>query len=86
MKKEAQALLLGRFEVGKLLGHGTFAKVYHARNMKANEGVAIKVIDKEKSLKGGLRGRERNLLVVGGPKLRSVTNGLFKGVSLSTSE
>lgn len=53
-KKEAQALLLGRFEVGKLLGHGTFAKVYHARNVKTNEGVAIKVIDKEKILKGGL--------------------------------
>jgi serine/threonine protein kinase len=53
-KKEAQSLLLGRFEVGKLLGHGTFAKVYHARNVKTNEGVAIKVIDKEKILKGGL--------------------------------
>ncbi|XP_018847947.1 CBL-interacting serine/threonine-protein kinase 12-like [Juglans regia] len=53
-KKEAQALLLGRFEVGKLLGHGTFAKVYHARNVKTDESVAIKVIDKEKILKGGL--------------------------------
>lgn len=40
--------------MGKLLGHGTFAKVYHARNVKTNEGVAIKVIDKEKILKGGL--------------------------------
>ncbi|KAK8479712.1 hypothetical protein V6N13_015560 [Hibiscus sabdariffa] len=57
-KKEAasgrQALLLGRFEVGKLLGHGTFAKVYHARNVKTGDSVAIKVIDKEKILKGGL--------------------------------
>lgn len=53
-KKEAQALLLGRFEVGKLLGHGTFAKVYHARNVKTDESVAIKVIDKEKILKSGL--------------------------------
>lgn len=47
-------LLLGKFEVGKLLGHGTFAKVYHAKNVKTNEGVAIKVLDKEKILKGGL--------------------------------
>ncbi|CAN1150092.1 CBL-interacting serine/threonine-protein kinase 12 [Linum perenne] len=47
-------LLLGRYEVGKLLGHGTFAKVYHARNVKTNESVAIKVIDKEKIMKGGL--------------------------------
>ncbi|OMO65405.1 hypothetical protein COLO4_31270 [Corchorus olitorius] len=49
-----QALLLGRYEVGKLLGHGTFAKVYHARNVKTGDSVAIKVIDKEKILKGGL--------------------------------
>ncbi|XAR59257.1 Non-specific serine/threonine protein kinase [Bertholletia excelsa] len=53
-RKEAQALLLGRYEIGKLLGHGTFAKVYHARNVKTGEAVAIKVIDKEKILKGGL--------------------------------
>ncbi|XP_054802843.1 CBL-interacting serine/threonine-protein kinase 12 [Prosopis cineraria] len=50
----ANSLLLGRFEVGKLLGHGTFAKVYHARNVQTGEGVAIKVIDKEKILKSGL--------------------------------
>lgn len=53
-KTKNNPLLLGRFEIGKLLGHGTFAKVYHARNIKTNEGVAIKVIDKEKILKGGL--------------------------------
>ncbi|KAG2315369.1 hypothetical protein Bca52824_018491 [Brassica carinata] len=49
-----QPLILGRYEMGKLLGHGTFAKVYLARNVKSNESVAIKVIDKEKVLKGGL--------------------------------
>ncbi|KAJ0081064.1 hypothetical protein Patl1_10497 [Pistacia atlantica] len=49
-----QSPLLGRYEVGKLLGHGTFAKVYHARNIKSGESVAIKVIDKEKILKSGL--------------------------------
>ncbi|KAA0052614.1 hypothetical protein IC582_017821 [Cucumis melo] len=53
-RKDMPALLLGRYEIGKLLGHGTFAKVYHARNIKTNESVAIKVIDKEKILKGGL--------------------------------
>ncbi|OWM75299.1 CBL-interacting serine/threonine-protein kinase 12-like [Punica granatum] len=53
-KKESQSLLLGRYEIGKLLGHGTFAKVYYARNVRTGEGVAIKVIDKEKILKGGL--------------------------------
>ncbi|KAK1378589.1 Non-specific serine/threonine protein kinase [Heracleum sosnowskyi] len=53
-RKQGEGLLLGRYEIGKLLGHGTFAKVYHARNVKTNESVAIKVIDKEKILKGGL--------------------------------
>uniref|UniRef100_A0A5B7AQ77 non-specific serine/threonine protein kinase n=1 Tax=Davidia involucrata TaxID=16924 RepID=A0A5B7AQ77_DAVIN len=53
-KKESQGLLLGRYEIGKLLGHGTFAKVYLARNIQTNENVAIKVLDKEKILKGGL--------------------------------
>lgn len=51
---DSQSLLLGRYEIGKLLGHGTFAKVYHARNVRSNDSVAIKVIDKEKILKGGL--------------------------------
>ncbi|KAF5729180.1 CBL-interacting protein kinase 12 isoform 1 [Tripterygium wilfordii] len=53
-KKHPQGLLLGRYEVGKLLGHGSFAKVYHARNVKSGDSVAIKVIDKEKILKSGL--------------------------------
>lgn len=53
-RKEGHGLLLGRFEIGKLLGHGSFAKVYLARNVKTNESVAIKVIDKEKIMKGGL--------------------------------
>lgn len=52
--KEIKGLILGRFEVGKLLGHGTFAKVYHARNVKTGASVAIKVIDKEKILRVGL--------------------------------
>ncbi|PIA24715.1 hypothetical protein AQUCO_73100003v1 [Aquilegia coerulea] len=55
-KETVPSLLLGRYEIGKLLGHGTFAKVYHARNIKTGESVAIKVLDKEKILKGGLIG------------------------------
>ncbi|KAK1412288.1 hypothetical protein QVD17_33416 [Tagetes erecta] len=53
-RKEGQDLLLNRFEIGKLLGHGSFSKVYLARNVKTNEFVAIKVIDKEQIMKGGL--------------------------------
>ncbi|KAK6133536.1 hypothetical protein DH2020_032665 [Rehmannia glutinosa] len=53
-QKEIQGLLLGRYEIGKLIGHGSFAKVYHAKNVRTGESVAIKVIDKEKILKVGL--------------------------------
>uniref|UniRef100_A0A0A9FEJ6 non-specific serine/threonine protein kinase n=1 Tax=Arundo donax TaxID=35708 RepID=A0A0A9FEJ6_ARUDO len=47
-------VLMQKYEMGKLLGQGTFAKVYHARNTKTKESVAIKVIDKEKVMKVGL--------------------------------
>lgn len=43
-----------RYELGRLLGHGTFAKVYHGRNIITSQGVAIKIIDKEKVFKVGL--------------------------------
>lgn len=43
-----------RYEVGRLLGQGNFAKVYYARDIKNGQSVAIKVIDKEKTLKAGL--------------------------------
>ncbi|KAI4338928.1 hypothetical protein MLD38_023933 [Melastoma candidum] len=48
------AVLIQRYEIGRLLGQGTFAKVYHARNIKTGVSVAIKVIDKDKVLKVGL--------------------------------
>lgn len=43
-----------RYELGKLLGQGTFAKVHHARHIKTGMSVAIKIIDKEKVLKVGM--------------------------------
>ncbi|XP_042395353.1 CBL-interacting protein kinase 19-like isoform X2 [Zingiber officinale] len=46
-------LLLGRFDVGRLLGAGSFAKVYVARDVRTDELVAIKALDKEKIVKGG---------------------------------
>ncbi|XP_066362337.1 CBL-interacting protein kinase 18 [Miscanthus floridulus] len=47
-------ILMQRYEIGKLLGQGTFAKVYHARNIETSQSVAIKVIDKDKIFKVGL--------------------------------
>lgn len=43
-----------RYELGKLLGQGTFAKVHHARNLKTGMSVAVKIIDKEKVLRVGM--------------------------------
>jgi 5'-AMP-activated protein kinase catalytic alpha subunit len=40
-------LLLGRYELGRLLVMGTFAKVYHACNVGTREEVAIKIMDKD---------------------------------------
>ncbi|KAL3530965.1 hypothetical protein ACH5RR_010287 [Cinchona calisaya] len=40
--------LFGKYEVGKLLGCGAFAKVYHARDIRNGQSVAIKVINKQK--------------------------------------
>lgn len=54
MDKKGAAILMNRYEVGRLLGQGTFAKVYYARNLQSDQSVAIKVIDKEKVLKSGL--------------------------------
>jgi carbon catabolite-derepressing protein kinase len=40
--------LFGKYEIGKLLGCGAFAKVYHARNLRNGQSVAVKVINKKK--------------------------------------
>ncbi|KAJ7559565.1 hypothetical protein O6H91_04G091400 [Diphasiastrum complanatum] len=42
---------IGKYELGRTLGEGTFAKVRLARNVVTGEDVAIKVLDKEKLLK-----------------------------------
>lgn len=46
--------LFGKYEVGKLLGYGAFAKVFHARNLSTGQSVAIKAVSKQKILKSGL--------------------------------
>jgi len=42
---------VGKYELGKTLGEGTFAKVKIARHVETGESVAIKVLDKDKILK-----------------------------------
>ena len=38
---------VGKYELGRTLGEGTFGKVKYAVNTETNEAVAIKVLDKE---------------------------------------
>ncbi|KAM7257496.1 hypothetical protein ACFE04_013237 [Oxalis oulophora] len=47
-------VLTKKYEIGRLLGQGTFAKVYFARSITTNQSVAIKIVDKEKIFKAGL--------------------------------
>uniref|UniRef100_A0A1D1Z430 non-specific serine/threonine protein kinase n=1 Tax=Anthurium amnicola TaxID=1678845 RepID=A0A1D1Z430_9ARAE len=49
-----KAVLHGKYEMGRLLGHGTFAKVYLARDVRSGRSVAMKVVGKEKVIKVGM--------------------------------
>ncbi|KAG2398810.1 CBL-interacting serine/threonine-protein [Vigna angularis] len=42
---------VGKYELGRTLGEGNFAKVKFARHVESRENVAIKILDKEKVLK-----------------------------------
>ncbi|KAL0451612.1 UNVERIFIED_CONTAM: CBL-interacting serine/threonine-protein kinase [Sesamum latifolium] len=52
--EEKCGVLHGKYELGRILGHGTFAKVYHARNLQTNKSVAMKVVGKEKVIRVGM--------------------------------
>lgn len=42
---------VGKYELGRTIGEGTFAKVKFARDTETGDPVAIKILDKEKLLK-----------------------------------
>ncbi|XP_035546386.1 CBL-interacting serine/threonine-protein kinase 3-like [Juglans regia] len=51
MNKAKVKRRVGKYEVGRTIGEGTFAKVKFARNAETGEPVALKILDKEKVLK-----------------------------------
>ncbi|OIT03022.1 PREDICTED: CBL-interacting serine/threonine-protein kinase 6-like [Nicotiana attenuata] len=52
--EEKNGVLYGKYELGRILGQGTFAKVYHSRNVVTGENIAMKVVGKEKVIKVGM--------------------------------
>lgn len=47
-------VLHGKYELGRLLGIGNFAKVYQSKNIVTGELVAMKVVSKEKLIQAGM--------------------------------
>lgn len=43
-----ETTIFGKYELGRLLGCGAFAKVYHARDIRDGRSVAIKIINKSR--------------------------------------
>ncbi|PSS33826.1 CBL-interacting serine/threonine-protein kinase [Actinidia chinensis var. chinensis] len=50
-------IILGKYRLGRLLGRGSFAKVYQAQSLSNNTTVAIKVIDKAKTVDASMEPR-----------------------------
>lgn len=48
---------VGKYELGRTLGEGNFAKVKFARHVGTGDHVAIKILDKEKVLKHKMIGQ-----------------------------
>ncbi|KAF5944819.1 hypothetical protein HYC85_018896 [Camellia sinensis] len=56
---------VGRYELGRTLGEGAFAKVKFGRNVETDENVAIKILNKEKILKHDMIGQiKREILTM----------------------
>ncbi|XP_017219322.1 CBL-interacting serine/threonine-protein kinase 25 [Daucus carota subsp. sativus] len=53
-KNGSRNIIFHKYEMGRLLGQGTFAKVYYGRNIDTSENVAIKVINKDQVKKEGM--------------------------------
>lgn len=47
-------VLQGRYELGRVLGHGNFGRVHAARDLRTGRAVAVKVLDKDKMLRTGM--------------------------------
>uniref|UniRef100_A0A0A9CDS7 non-specific serine/threonine protein kinase n=1 Tax=Arundo donax TaxID=35708 RepID=A0A0A9CDS7_ARUDO len=51
---DGKSVLQGRYELGRVLGHGNFGRVYAARDVRTGRGVAVKVVAKDKVDRAGM--------------------------------
>eukprot|EP00252_Welwitschia_mirabilis_P017472 TRINITY_DN3870_c0_g1_i1.p1 TRINITY_DN3870_c0_g1~~TRINITY_DN3870_c0_g1_i1.p1 ORF type:complete len:449 (+),score=73.68 TRINITY_DN3870_c0_g1_i1:439-1785(+) len=64
MDGKTNRILMGRYEMGRLLGKGAFAKVFQAKNSRTGESVAIKVMDKEQILRVGMNDQVKREIAI----------------------
>ncbi|KAL0874211.1 hypothetical protein Bca101_023916 [Brassica carinata] len=55
--KSPATILLGKYELGRLLGSGSFAKVHVARSLQTDQLMAVKIIDKKRTARAGMEPR-----------------------------
>mmetsp|Transcript_3665 Transcript_3665/g.10707 ORF Transcript_3665/g.10707 Transcript_3665/m.10707 type:complete len:94 (+) Transcript_3665:122-403(+) len=66
---------VGKYEIGRTLGEGTFGKVKFAVNTETGEKVAIKILDKEKVAKQAMGEQiKKEIAVMKMVKQRHVVN------------
>lgn len=52
---------VGKYEVGKTIVQGNFAKVRYAKDTETGESVALKILDKDKVLKNKMSEQVKSL-------------------------
>lgn len=56
--------LFGKYELGRVIGCGAFAKVHYARNVQTGQSVAVKIINKKKISGTGLAGNVKREITI----------------------
>lgn len=59
-----ETALFGKYELGRILGCGAFAKVHYARNVQTGQSVAVKIINKKKLAGTGLAGNVKREITI----------------------
>lgn len=63
---------VGKYELGKTIGEGSFAKVKFAKNVENGEYVAIKILDRNHVLRHKMMEQARNHLTLDNKRLNVI--------------